>query len=93
MVSPDGKYIGYDLPVSDTRAQRDVFIISVDGAREVNAVSGPSNDLMMCWSADGKWLLFASDRTGSTGLWGLGIADGKPNGAPQLLRSDLPLRA
>src|SRR5207253_1630540 len=42
---------------------------------------------------DGKWLLFTSDRTGSMGLWGLPFADGKPQGAPELLRADFAVRA
>ncbi|HUQ94099.1 MAG TPA: hypothetical protein VM120_20630 [Bryobacteraceae bacterium] len=91
--SPDGKYLGYDLPQSDTGPARDVFILSVDGAREIHSVAHPSNDTMMGWSPDGKWLLFASDRTGSMALWGLPIADGKPQGAPELLRADFAARA
>ena len=44
----------------------------------------------MGWSPDGKMLLFASDRTGSTALWGIRVADGKPQGTPVLLRPDIP---
>ena len=87
--SPEGKYLGYDLPQNDTGSERDVFVMSVDGAREIHAVAHPSNDGMMGWSPDGKWLLFASDRTGSTGLWGLPFADGTPQGAPEFLRADI----
>jgi Tol biopolymer transport system component len=43
----------------------------------------------MGWSPDGKWLLFASDRTGAMGLWAIAIADGKPQGAAQLIRPDV----
>ena len=92
-LSPDGKYLGYDLPQNDTGSERDVFVLSVDGAREIHAVAHPSNDVMMGWSPDGKWLLFASDRTGSMGLWGLLFADGKPQGAPELLKADFAVRA
>src|SRR6185503_7175112 len=69
--SPDGKYLGYDLPESQTGPERDVFVLSVDGTREVHAVSHRSNDAMMGWAPDGKGLLFASDRMGSIGLWRL----------------------
>lgn len=93
MFSPDGKYLGYDLPASDTRSQRDVFVLSVDGSRDASAVADPSDDTMMGWSADGKWLLFASDRMGLLGLWGVRFADGKPSGVVRLLRADLPSRA
>lgn len=87
--SPDGRYIGYDLPESETSQQRDVFVLQIDGAREIHAVAHRGDDIMMGWSADGKWLLFASDRMGSMGLWGLPFSGGQPQGAPQLLKSDL----
>jgi Tol biopolymer transport system component len=91
--SPDGKYLGYDLPESQTGAERDVFVLSVDGTREVHAVSHRSNDEMMGWAPDGKGLLFASDRMGSRGLWRLPFSDGKPQGAPELLRAEFAARA
>jgi Tol biopolymer transport system component len=91
--SPDGKYVGYDLPQNETDFEADVFVLSVDGAREIRTVVHPGNDAMMGWSPDGKWLLFASDRTGSTGVWGVPFADGKVAGAPELLKADLPARA
>ena len=43
----------------------------------------------MGWSSAGDQLLFASDRTGSTALWALPVADGKPHGAPVLLKPDI----
>ena len=43
----------------------------------------------MGWSPDGTRLLFSSDRTGAVGLWALTFADGKPKGAPELLRADI----
>lgn len=83
--SPDGKFVGYDLPVSDTNRQHNVFVLAVDGSRETAAVTHPSFNFMMGWSPDGR-LLFGSDRTGAMGLYGLAMADGKPQGSPELLR-------
>jgi Tol biopolymer transport system component/DNA-binding winged helix-turn-helix (wHTH) protein len=92
--SPDGKYLGYDVPHDNRGLQRDVFVISVDGATENHAVANPVNDIdiMMGWSPDGKWLLFASERTEPASLWGMPFADGKTNGSPRLLQPDLPAR-
>ena len=87
--SPDSKYIAYDLPADDTGAQRDVFVIAVDGNSETPAVVHPAHDVIMGWSSAGDQLLFASDRTGSTALWALPVADGKPHGAPVLLKPDI----
>jgi Tol biopolymer transport system component len=87
--SPDGKYLAFDLPVSETAEQRDVFVLSVDGSREIPAVVQPSQEVVLGWSPDGKSLLFASDRTGSMGIWGLPLRDGKPQGTPELIKADI----
>ena len=89
--SPDGKYLGYDLAQNDTSSGRDVFVLALDGGSEIRAVAHPGDDRMMGWSPDGKWLLFASDRTGVMGLWGLRFAGGKPKGEPELLRQNIPI--
>ena len=85
----DGKYLAYDLPASDAEAQRDVFIIAVDGSRETSAVQHPADDVLMGWSLDASRLLFASDRTGAVALWAQPVTDGTPHGAPGLLKPDI----
>ena len=87
--SPDNKYMAYDLPASDADSQRDVFVIAVDGSRETPAVAHPAHDVVMGWSPDGSYLLFASDRAGSMGLWALPFADGRPHAAPTMLKPDI----
>jgi len=87
--SPDGKYLAFDLPASDATEQRDVFVLTIDGSREIPVVAHPSQDVLLGWSPDGKRLLFASDRSGSTGLWSLAFADGRPQGAPELLKPEI----
>ena len=89
--SPDGKFLAIarasaERPIPDT----DVFLVAVDGSGEAKAVVNPGPDTVMGWSPDGKMLLFASDRTGSTALWGIRVADGKPQGTPVLLRPGIP---
>jgi Tol biopolymer transport system component len=44
---------------------------------------------MVGWSPDGTRLLFKSDRSGSTDLWALEFAGGKPRGSPELIKRDL----
>jgi Tol biopolymer transport system component len=87
--SNDGKYLAYDLPASDETDQRDVFLLAVDGRRETRAVAHNANDLVVGWSPDGKYLLFSSDRTGSNALWAVNVVDGRPTGAPELLKADI----
>jgi Tol biopolymer transport system component len=87
--SPDGRFLGYDLPQGDAGPERDVFVMTVDGAREIPAVVHRGRDIMMGWSLDGKRLLFASDRTGAQSLWSVAFVDGKPQGDPVLIKADI----
>ena len=41
--SPDSRYLAYDRP-GDGEIDRDVFVIAVDGSREVPAVVNPGDD-------------------------------------------------
>jgi len=86
--SPDGKYLAFDRRSARDTAQRDVFVLAVDDGREFAAVAHPSEDALIGWSADGK-LIFASDRSGSVGLWALPFAGGRPQGPAELLKTDL----
>jgi Tol biopolymer transport system component len=85
--SPDGRYLAYDMAAGDGEAQRDVYVIAVDGSKEIAAVVDPNQDIVMGWARG--MLLFASDRSGSMGLWGLPFQDGKVQGPAQLLKADL----
>src|SRR5688572_14764120 len=87
--SPDGRYLAYDLMTSDARDERHVFVMSVDGSRETAIVSDPSQNVVMGWSPGGTHLLFASNRSGSFGLWSVGIEDGRANGAATLIKPDI----
>jgi serine/threonine protein kinase/Tol biopolymer transport system component len=67
------------------RNQRDVWTISPDGAAPVRVTSDAALDWSPTWSADGRWLYFASDRGGSVNLWRIAIDEvsGQPHGAPE----------
>jgi Tol biopolymer transport system component len=88
LFSPDGKYLAYDLPVDDT-TQRDVFLIALDGSRELPIAASPARDVVVGWAPDGSRLLFASDRSGSASLWAISIRDGRPIGSPELIKADI----
>src|SRR5688572_10337254 len=87
--SPDGRFIAYDLMTSDARDERHVFVMAVDASREAAIVSDPSQNIIMGWSPGGTHLLFASNRSGSFGLWSVGIEDGRANGAATLIKPDI----
>ncbi len=88
-LSPDGRYIVYDFPQKEDAGERDIFILATDGSREVPLIKHAANDLYPVWTPDGKKVLFASDRTGTLGAWIMNVANGKPQGLPELVKPDI----
>ena len=89
-VSPDGRYVAYDFrPEPGPGAPHDIALLAIDGSGETSLVTHPADDDFVGWAPDGKGVLFRSDRTGNDGLWWIQVADGKPQGAPQLMKKDL----
>jgi Tol biopolymer transport system component len=86
--SPDGKYLACDLPAADNPEQREIHLLAVDGGRETLALAQPANDRVAGWAPDGR-LLFASERTGLTGIWAQVITDGKRQGMPELIKANI----
>lgn len=87
--SPDGSDIAFDLPESDSTDDRDVFVLAADGSHETPAAVSRGNDVVIGWSPDGRYLLFASDRSGAMGLWAVPFADHKPQGTPFVVKADI----
>jgi len=85
--SPDGRYIAYMFEAGSNN--RDIAILKADGTSDTRAVEHPANDVFFDWTPDGKHLLFASDRSGTVGAWSVPIAEGRPAGAPVLVKPDL----
>ena len=87
--SPDGRYVAYDYRSQGDSLNHDIFLLAADGSREVPLVQHPAHDLLLGWAPDGKRILFSSDRTGTTDVWMLLVADGKPQGSPELIKKDM----
>jgi Tol biopolymer transport system component len=88
--SPDSRLLVYSLPKSIPSAgDGGIFAIAVDGSREAALVQGPANDANPFWSPDGQRVVFTSDRSGTKGLWSLRVADGRPQGSPELVRANI----
>jgi Tol biopolymer transport system component len=87
--SPDGRFIAYDHPPLEGATNGDIFLLSADGGRESTLIQHPADDVYPVWAPDGTWILFASDRTGSLGLWGIPVADGTPRGPARLVKQDV----
>lgn len=90
MLSRDGRYVAYDCPQKDGARERDILLFSVAAPqeRETHLVEHPADDVVLGWTPDGKGLLFASERTGSTDIWMLPVGEGRTQGPATLVRKD-----
>lgn len=84
-LSPDGRLVAYDLS-SSQGADHDIYLLPVDGGREVTLLTGPADDRLLGWTPDGSGVLFHSDRGLTKGIWTLRVSNGRPTGEPMLLR-------
>jgi len=88
-LSPDGALIVYSAPTQAGSSKREIFIMKADGTGHEALVSNPADDYLLGWSPDGRRVVFASDRTGAFGVWAIALANGRADGAPQWIKSDL----
>ncbi|MGH9255415.1 MAG: tetratricopeptide repeat protein, partial [Vicinamibacterales bacterium] len=86
--SPDSRYIAYDLLEGEGIRTQRVLVMAVDGSREVAITSDQWKNHVMGWAADGR-LLFASDRSGTMALWAVRVEDGRPAGAPTVVKAEI----
>lgn len=88
-LSPDGRFVAYDLSPQGGWYPPDIFAIPVEGGPELPLVQHPANDLLLGWTPDGRGVLFASDRSGHWDLWIIHVSDGKPRGSPELVKPNI----
>jgi hypothetical protein len=55
-ISPDGLWIAYGLEPEPLAKQQDVFLLAVDGSREIRLVEHPADDAPVAWTRDGSQL-------------------------------------
>lgn len=88
-LSPDGRFIVLNRELDPASRKKDIFVVSVDGGRDSALVQHPADDYVLGWSPGGKTLFFASDRTGTYGVWAIDVEEGKPRGTPILAKADI----
>jgi Tol biopolymer transport system component len=96
--SPDGQYIVYSAravnPSKDPPAPTDpkdehIYLIAADGSSETEIVKTAGINRNPIWTADGKNILFTSDRTGRIDLWSVAVQSGRALGNASPVRPDL----
>jgi len=88
-MSPDGRFIAYDRLQAENTSQRDIFTFDLIDNRESPVIEHPSNDKLLGWTPDGRYIFFTSYRTGIWDAWCQKVADGKPRGYPQLIKQGI----
>lgn len=81
--SPNGNRIAYWG--RHQGAQRNIWTIPASGSESVPVTNDAATNWNPVWSADGKYLYYASDRSGSMSLWRVAIDEtsGKVIGQPE----------
>ncbi|HEX4946870.1 MAG TPA: hypothetical protein VFZ34_09410, partial [Blastocatellia bacterium] len=69
--------------------ENDISLLATDGSGETPLIVHPAHDRLLGWSPDGKSILFGSDRAGTMSAWLQRVADGQPQGEPELIKQDL----
>jgi len=87
-LSADGRWAVYDQP-TPANGSRDLFLVDTRSGRESTLVDDPWDDNLPVWSARGDYVLFVSDRTGSTSLWGVPMNAGTKSDPPRPFYPDL----
>jgi len=88
-ISPDGRFLAYDYPQAENTQKRDVFLLDLRDNREIRLAEHPADDRLLGWTPNGKWILFASNRSDKWDAWLLGISDGMPAGPPRLAKVNI----
>jgi eukaryotic-like serine/threonine-protein kinase len=65
--SPDGRWIVFDSMAENGHI--DVWTIGVDGSGLRQVTHDPADDIVPIWSRDGRFIYFASNRTGRFEIW------------------------
>ena len=73
--SPDGQQVAYD---ARPEGHSHIFVILANGGPSRELTTGNSNDILPRWSADGKLIYFASNRSGTWQSWKVALEGGQP---------------
>jgi dipeptidyl aminopeptidase/acylaminoacyl peptidase len=65
--APDGQQIAYTCRFG--QSPEDICVTGITGGTPQRLTADPARDILPSWSRDGRWVYFASDRSGSFQNW------------------------
>jgi Tol biopolymer transport system component len=84
-ISPDGQFIVYDSFSKGDGGDRTIYLLAVNGAKEIRLIDAAGNHLFPLWTPDGRSVVYASDRSGTMDVWALDVVNGSRDGEPRLV--------
>ena len=92
--SPDGRLFAYIEAEGDAAEITQLWTFPSSGGEAIPVTDGRTNDRSPIWSADGRQLLFISNRGGTMDLWQQSIGEeGRPEGEPLSVTTGLGIRS
>lgn len=88
-LSPDGRYVVYDMPETGSPRDRDLMILDAHTGVQRPLVVAPGHDRSPMWTPDGQSVLFLSDRNRILSAWLIDVHQGRPSGSPRLVKDDI----
>jgi len=88
-VSPDSRFVSFDLQGMDASGNNDIFILSLDNRKVSTLIKHPSHDYFLGWSPDARNILFATDRRGTVDAMLIAVQDGNPVGEPKPVKQNM----
>ena len=78
-ISPDGKFVAYDMQEGSPVPQLKYAVIPAGGGAVLQTFSRPTGSSQPRWSPDGKGLQFLLTRKGASNVWEQPLAGGEPH--------------
>ena len=88
--SPDGRFITYTKEVKSGQSiHGDIYLFSLDEKKEIPLAKHPADEYLLGWAPDGKHVLFASNRTGTIGVWSVRVSEQGTHKDPVLIKDNM----
>ena len=88
-LSPDNRFVAFDLQDEKASGNCDIYLLSLENKQVNPLIKQPSHDYMLGWTPDGKNILYASDKKGTVDAMIIRIDGGKSVGQPKPVKQNI----